>query len=229
VSAERDQSSKSTKTRQRRLSSLKKGVKDVKRKAEHLIEKLKSTNYWSYDKIFWYASLVLAAIGIIVYPVNEDLDTLIWAIFYLIVALFGMWHVWNYAYLVALGQSAEELRSTVKDLEEQNKIYKQNVENAQKEQHRLDASNEKIKASAEKFSKAVDFLGSAVEEGGGLSLVTSKYKELLDTSRRQIRERAKLAKQEAKLDFEQRLAREKRQAELIKNYARDLFNEADTG
>jgi len=51
----------------------------------------------------------------------------------------------------------------------------------------------------------------------------------LETSRRQIRERAKLAKQEAKLDFEQRLAREKRQAELIKNYARDLFNEADTG
>mmetsp|Transcript_29467 Transcript_29467/g.40917 ORF Transcript_29467/g.40917 Transcript_29467/m.40917 type:complete len:119 (+) Transcript_29467:99-455(+) len=93
VSVERAQSSKSNMTRQRRISSLRKGVQDVKRKAEHLVDRLKSTNYWSYDKIFWYISLVLAIIGIIVYPVNEDLDTLIWAIFYLVVALFGMWHV----------------------------------------------------------------------------------------------------------------------------------------
>jgi len=70
VSVERAQSSKSNRTRQRRISSLRKGVQDVKRKAEHLVDRLKSTNYWSYDKIFWYISLVLAIIGIIVYPGN---------------------------------------------------------------------------------------------------------------------------------------------------------------
>jgi len=195
--------------------------------AEDIIEEIKNTNFLSFDKIFWYCALVLAAIGMVVYPVRPDIPQLIWDIFFLAITLAGLYLTWNYAFMVALGESATELRKTFLRLAKQNDIYKENVKEAKEESERLAASNDRIKESTDKFSNALDILGETIEGENGFKAVTKKYDEMLTRGKRMVKQRAKLAKEEAQLEYQQEVARQKRRFELITNYARDLFNEAD--
>mmetsp|Transcript_26789 Transcript_26789/g.51951 ORF Transcript_26789/g.51951 Transcript_26789/m.51951 type:complete len:355 (+) Transcript_26789:18-1082(+) len=187
----------------------------------------KQISIFSWWRCVWYVFLVLGGIGIIVFPAAPDTSQLIWDIFFLLIACWGMWHVWNFAYIYALGKSAEDLREYVLKIDAENEEYRNNIVEASHERKRLEEANKKIAESADRFSKALEVLGNTIEGEDGLKAVSDKYEELIGNSRKMILKRAELAQKEIKLDLDQSTAAEKRQAEVVKSYARDLFVESD--
>ncbi|GAB5369736.1 hypothetical protein AAMO2058_001431200 [Amorphochlora amoebiformis] len=185
---------------------------------------LLKTNFFSWDKVMWYFFILLAGIGVIVYPAAPNTPQLIWDIFFLIATLAGFWETWNFAYIYALGGSAETLKETFGKIDRENDVYRLNLQTTQRETKRLKAENSRIQESSVRITKALKILG---ESAAGMGALREKYEDILKNGRETIRQRSKLAEEEAKLHYQQQIAREKRQAEVMKSYARDLFNEAD--
>ncbi len=182
---------------------------------------------YSADKLFWYAAIGLGVIGVMLYAADSSVSVLIWDIIFLISSLVAAMLTWNYAYMVALGSSAEDLRRVVLKLDKENKVLRQNIRNMNDENDRLRSSNERIAQSSKRFERALSILGDSIQGEDGLGAINDKYSEILRKSRAMIRDRVKIAKQEAKLKFDQELAHQRRIAELIKDYGRDIFAEAD--
>jgi len=93
-----------------------------------------------------------------------------------------MWHVWNYAYIYALGESAEELKMTFQKMKHENDLYRENLDRLEKEEKRLMVQNERVKKSSEKFNKILKALGDDLEGKNGLKAIESRYEDILERS-----------------------------------------------